>query len=190
MSKSHGHHHAQRRVPQPKVISNDNQPGAEAKPEATAALTPFIPAGLVATACDQMERMMALPMHMLDMLFLPFSFWLDMFSPADDGPRVVEDENAQVYAYRIPLKGIVGEQLSLRFQNDTLLLHVRETDTTERVRFAQPAHSFRRAISLPEFCDASRIEAVLEDEVLTITIPKSEEPVAPKQNFIPIASHQ
>lgn len=180
MSKHHGHHHAQHHKAQNRAHAADIPGDAPSEPAYAQSLMQM--------GSQHMERMLALPLHMFDLMTAPMTVWLEAMQ-ADttrDEPHVGKFETDSDYIYRIQLAGIVAEQLSLRFHDDMLLLHVRETDATERVRYTRPARSIRRALNLPVFINAEAISAEFNDGLLTIRMPKSQEPVAPSTTTIDI----
>jgi HSP20 family protein len=96
-------------------------------------------------------------------------------APAMD---VVEDAGGIRIAVELP--GFERKDVEVGVADGVLTLRAekrREATSEEgRVHFLERRYGeFRRALALPESVDASRIEAVLRNGVLTLTLPKREE---------------
>jgi len=93
-------------------------------------------------------------------------------------PDVDVWEDAAVITLKADLPGVSNKGLSVRVDNDTLLV---DGDATldmpkgmEAVYAEIRTPHFRRSFALSRELDSERIDAKLKDGVLTITIPKAE----------------
>jgi HSP20 family protein len=96
----------------------------------------------------------------------------------------ISEDQDHVYV-RAELAGVRPEDIDITLEENKLLLRgERKIPTEEKVvgyhRREREAGSFRRVVRLPDRLDASKVEAVFKDGVLTITLAKPEE-VKPKQ---------
>lgn len=112
----------------------------------------------------------------------------DEFFGGDDGdqgtsavwsPRTDLSETDGAYHLRLDLPGLSKDEIDINLQNNTLTVRgERESTQTaeeeEYVRVERAFGTFHRTFTLPEAVDAESIEAVYEDGVLTITVPKTE----------------
>ena len=104
------------------------------------------------------------------------------------GPDSAADEQdtvAQVETVRAELAGVKPEDIDITLADNKLVLRgERKIPTEEKVvgyhRREREAGSFRRVVRLPDRLDASKVEAVFKDGILTITLARPEE-VKPKQ---------
>jgi HSP20 family protein len=116
----------------------------------------------------------------LDTLFHDFWDRAPQESPGLLCPAVdVAEDNASL-RITAELPGIERKDVSLEVKDGVLTLRAekrQETETKGRnaLRIERRYGSFFRALSLPETVEASRIEAVFRNGVLTVTIPKREE---------------
>jgi HSP20 family protein len=101
-----------------------------------------------------------------------------LFVPALD---VVE--KADVYLVSAELPGIDPSDVEISFENDTLTLRgtkhpwLQTPENGEELRIytaERLSGTFERAVRLPEYVEGDRIEALYENGVLTITIPKAQ----------------
>ena len=101
-----------------------------------------------------------------------------LFVPALD---VVE--KADVYLVSAELPGIDPSNVEISFENDTLTLRgtkhpsLRTPENGEELRIytaERLSGTFERAVRLPDYVEGDRIEAVFDNGVLTITIPKAQ----------------
>ena len=91
-------------------------------------------------------------------------------------------ERADAYTVLIELPGVNPEQVELRFEQNVLTIRGTKAATVEtpadgelRVFAAERVHgSFERAIRLPDYVDAEKIEAEYSNGLLTVTIPKAQ----------------
>lgn len=98
-----------------------------------------------------------------------------MFRPAVD-----VREDADAYTIHVEVPGIAQENLDISMQQNTLLIRGRKeqkSDSSEGQfrRVERSYGSFSRALSLPRNVDGARVSANLNDGVLEIRLPKSEE---------------
>ena len=93
-------------------------------------------------------------------------------------PDVDVWEDAAVITLTADLPGVSNKGLSVRVDNDTLLVDGDATldmpEGMEAVYAEVRTPHFRRSFALSRELDAARIDAKLKDGVLTITIPKAE----------------
>jgi HSP20 family protein len=96
----------------------------------------------------------------------------------------LSEDQDHVYV-RAELAGVRPEDIDITLEDNKLVLRgERKIPTEEKVvgyhRREREAGSFRRVVRLPDRLDASKVEAVFKDGILTITLAKPEE-VKPKQ---------
>jgi HSP20 family protein len=107
-------------------------------------------------------------------------------SPAID---VVEQDDAFVVTCDLP--GVDMKDLEVNIANNVLTIKGEKKDSRE-VKDAKVYRqeswfgSFQRTLSLPDIVDPDKIEAVMKDGVLKITLPKKEE-VKPKQIAVKVS---
>jgi len=93
-------------------------------------------------------------------------------------PDVDVWEDAAVITLTADLPGVSNKGLSVRVDNDTLLVDGDATldmpEGMEAVYAEVRTPHFRRSFALSRELDSARIDAKLKDGVLTITIPKAE----------------
>ena len=96
---------------------------------------------------------------------------LNRYSNMDLAAEVFEDGDN--YHARVELPGVKKKDLSLELNDGNLAVGFkRESDPKEGEE--ADGTVWKRAISVPEDVDASKISAKLEDGILTVTLPKSE----------------
>lgn len=79
-----------------------------------------------------------------------------------------DDDN---YYARVELPGVKKKELSLDLNDGTLLVGFeRESKSEEN----EESPVWKRAITVPDGVDATKVSAKLEDGILTVTLPKSE----------------
>ena len=107
-------------------------------------------------------------------------------SPAID---LVENDDAFVVTCDLP--GVDLKDLEVSIANNVLTIKGEKKDTRE-VKDAKVYRqeswfgSFQRTLSLPNTVDPEKIEAVMKDGVLKVTLPKKEE-VKPKQIAVKVS---
>ena len=97
-------------------------------------------------------------------------------------PEMDAWETEQAFVVQLDLPGLTREQVEVNFDRNTLSIsgtRAATTPTTDkgdvRIFFAErAAGSFSRTVRLPQYVEASKIEAAFANGVLTVTIPKSE----------------
>ena len=99
----------------------------------------------------------------------------DRFRPSLD---VYETSDDLVVKATIP--GVKPEDITLTLKDGALVIQgeAKEAREEKEERYyirERRSGDFRRAISLPEGLDVKRAEAIFEDGVLTVTLPKTEE---------------
>ncbi|HOV38592.1 MAG TPA: Hsp20/alpha crystallin family protein [Spirochaetales bacterium] len=107
-------------------------------------------------------------------------------SPAID---VVEQDDAFVVTCDLP--GVDMKDLEVNIANNVLTIKGEKKDSREVkdskvYRQESWFGSFQRTLSLPDIVDPDKIEAVMKDGVLKITLPKKEE-VKPKQIAVKVS---
>jgi HSP20 family protein len=90
------------------------------------------------------------------------------------GPRAIIKENDNDYILSLPLPGFKKEEINIDIEDDILIIssEVIKDDFKE---------SFENKYSIPEDVDKNKIEALMEDGILTIIIGKYKE--LPKTNI-------
>lgn len=96
----------------------------------------------------------------------------------------LSEDKDHVYV-RAELAGVKPEDIDITLEDNKLILRgERKIPAEEKVvgyhRREREAGSFRRVVRLPDRLDASKVEAVFKDGILTITLAKPEE-VKPRQ---------
>lgn len=102
-------------------------------------------------------------------------------------------ETEQAFVVQLDLPGLTRDQVDVNFDRNTLSIRGTRASTIPtpekgdvRVFFAERSPgSFARTVRLPQYVEASKIEAAFVNGVLTVTIPKSE---AAKPRKIEIAA--
>jgi HSP20 family molecular chaperone IbpA len=93
-------------------------------------------------------------------------------------PDVDVWEDAAVITLIADLPGVTNKGLSVRVDNDTLLIEGDASldipEAMEAVYAELRTQYFRRSFALSRELDTARIDAKLKDGVLTVTIPKAE----------------
>ncbi len=94
-------------------------------------------------------------------------------------------ENAEGYQVYVDLPGVDKKDISLTVENNLLTLEGEKKESAEKdkKRFFRRetwAGTFRRTIALPTAADGEKVQAQLQDGVLTISIGKKEE-LKPRQ---------
>jgi len=91
------------------------------------------------------------------------------------------DVRADGDAYQISavIPGVKAEDLSIQMVGDTITLegefkHDRD-ENTRYLKMERPSGKFHRTITLPDALDASKAEANLEDGILSLRVPMSEQ---------------
>lgn len=123
--------------------------------------------------CSQMPRMRYHPR---------MSRWMDaelresfgeLFIPVD----VKAEDEAYVLSATIP--GVSAQDLNIQVVNETVTIQgeiqVERIDEDHYLLSERPSGRFNRVITLPDALDAGKAEAHIENGVLTLRIPKSEE---------------
>ena len=97
-------------------------------------------------------------------------------------PALDVAERGDAYLIYAELPGVSPEQVDVSFEQNVLTIRGTKpasfdvsTDGEVRVFAAERVHgSFERAVRLPEFVDADRIEASFTNGLLTVTVPKAQ----------------
>ncbi len=90
-------------------------------------------------------------------------------------------EDDHTYTVTTALPGVNPDDIEVKLENDVLMIagethqQRKEEDDNKRVLLQERRYgSFMRRIRLPQPVDADKIEAVVENGVLTLTLPKTE----------------
>jgi len=140
-------------------------------------LTRWEPFRELATVRDTMDRLFEEP------FFTPMRLWprpLDEFRPAMD---VLEEEGA--YIVKASLPGVKPEEVEITLTDNTLTIKGEakaDKEVKEENYHLRERHygSFLRTMTLPMAVDTEKVEAMHENGVLTLHLPKSEA-VKPKK---------
>ena len=92
-------------------------------------------------------------------------------------PRVDIVESSEAYRMFAFMPGVRPEEVSLHTKDGELVVHGKCAPRTYGKRFVHQEYGigdFYRTFALNEFVDESKIDAKLENGVLTITLPKRE----------------
>ena len=79
-------------------------------------------------------------------------------------------EDDESYFARVQLPGVKKDELKLDLEKDLLTIRYERTTASED----DEKVSYKRALQVPDGVDADKIEAKLEDGILTLTLPKGE----------------
>jgi HSP20 family protein len=114
-----------------------------------------------------------------------FDRFFDRSGEGDDAstvwsPRTDLAEQDDAFHLRLDVPGMSKDDITINLQNGTLTVSGERTseqteEGEEYVRVERAFGNFHRTFRLPDAVDADNIEAVYEDGVLTITVPKTEE---------------
>jgi HSP20 family protein len=96
-------------------------------------------------------------------------------------PAMDVAERRDAYVVHAELPGVSPEQVDVSFEQNVLTIrgskpatYNSNTDGELRLFAAERVHGgFERAVRLPEFVDAERIEAAFSNGLLTVTVPKA-----------------
>jgi len=97
-------------------------------------------------------------------------------------PALDVAERGDAYVIHVELPGVSPEQVDVSFEQNVLTVRGTKpasfdvaTEGEVRVFAAERVHgSFERAVRLPEFVDADRIDAAFSNGLLSITVPKAQ----------------
>jgi len=89
------------------------------------------------------------------------------------GINIREDDDAYVLSALVP--GLKAEDLNIQVLDDVLRIEgeYKAKESNYLVR-ELPSGSFARTLRLPSSIDADKVEAKIEDGILTLTLPKAE----------------
>lgn len=123
---------------------------------------------------NELERMQ----REMDALFNRFGGRRYRFPPVN----LYDNDAAVVAEWIIP--GVAKEDITISFENGTLTVKGERKSAADQsmtvVREERNSGAFSRAVEIPVTIDASKISAALNNGILTITMPKTEE-AKPKQ---------
>ena len=94
-------------------------------------------------------------------------------------PRTDLSETDDAFRIRLDVPGMTKEDITINLQSNTLTVSgerttERQEESEEYVRVERAFGNFHRTFTLPDAVDAESVEAVYEDGVLTINVPKTE----------------
>ena len=97
-------------------------------------------------------------------------------------PALDVAERGDAYVIHAELPGVSPKQVDVSFEQNVLTIRGTKPASFDvaaegevRVFAAERVHGgFERAVRLPEFVDADRIEATFTDGLLTVTVPKAQ----------------
>lgn len=97
-------------------------------------------------------------------------------------PALDVAERGDAYVIHVELPGVSPEQVDVRFEQNVLTIRGTKPASFDvaaegevRVFAAERVHGgFERAVRLPEFVDADRIEATFTNGLLSVTVPKAQ----------------
>ncbi|MFP4166370.1 MAG: Hsp20/alpha crystallin family protein [Opitutales bacterium] len=87
-------------------------------------------------------------------------------------PAVDLYEDEQNYYARMELPGVKKDDIDLELENAVLTVKSAKEEKSEQ---GEHSFSFQRSISIPDGVALDKVSASLEDGILTVTMPKSEE---------------
>ena len=96
-------------------------------------------------------------------------------------PLLDVNERENEFVIRAELPGMKSEDIQLTVQGNVLTISGEKLEKTEEEKKGKYYHverrygSFRRDVTLPSSVDADKIEAGMENGVLTVTLPKTEQ---------------
>ena len=126
----------------------------------------------------EMVRLERLVDRMMRHPFEPFRFWPALW----DGrirPALDIYETPENVVIKATVPGTKPEDLEITVTGDTLVIRgetkEERNDTEEHYVLRERSRgAFHRAVVLPEGLDADKTEAVFDDGILTVTLPKTE----------------
>jgi len=132
-------------------------------------------------------------------LILP-SLMNDIFNPDWFGgmetnnrvnPAVNIKENDDSFQIEFAVPGFKKDDFNIELDNDVLTVssEVKESNEKKEEKFTRKEYSFtsfKRAFTLPETVDGSKIEASYEDGILRLFVPKKDEALPKPKRFIEI----
>lgn len=125
--------------------------------------------------------------------FNPYkSFWPSIFDDNWEFPSVFDAHGVDIYetdeaiVVEAQLPGIKEEDVNVHVEGNVLTISAESKETEEQKARKKTVYrssrqtSFNYSTSLPKMVNGSQAEAEMENGVLTVTIPKSEEEKAKK----------
>lgn len=104
--------------------------------------------------------------------------WSDIFDREDDTIKteVVSEENHYLVTFELP--GFTKKQIEIETKDDTLTVTAIRPNKTDDTQ--EPELKRSRTVSLGNDVSTDKINAKLANGILTLTLPKKEEPTAQK----------
>ena len=111
----------------------------------------------------------------------------DVFGGGDPGenlrqwlPATDVSETPEAVTLRLEVPGLSRDQIKIAIENTVLTVRgeKRQETSSESEKFRRTERSFgsfERSFSLPAYVDSGRVQASLQDGVLSITLPRREE---------------
>lgn len=95
-------------------------------------------------------------------------------------PAVNISENDDAFELEMSVAGLTREDVNIEVDNDVLMIssEKKSENNEDKKNYSRrefSSHSFKSHFHLPDSTDQNKIEASLENGVLTITLPKKEE---------------
>jgi HSP20 family protein len=133
------------------------------------------PAWNTADFDELFERAFRNPFSLLEELRPTMSGSQDWFQPSFD-----VDETDEAYLLSVDLPGVKKEDVKIDLSENVLTIsgerkHEREEKDKGSRRYERSYGRFQRSFTLPTTVDANHVEANIEDGVLRIALPKSEQ---------------
>lgn len=107
-----------------------------------------------------------------------FSQWLDQ-DTSSNGLDIYETDDSVIVEAQVP--GIKEENIDINIEGNVLTINASQEETEEQKNKKKTIYkstrqtSFNYSTNLPRIVDPSKTEAEIQDGVVKITIPKSEE---------------
>lgn len=100
-----------------------------------------------------------------------FGSLLDDFFAESEPVGVDLYEDAHNFYARMELPGVKKDVIDLELENSVLTVRSQNTEKSDQ---AESSLSFNRSISVPDGITVDKVEATLEEGVLTVILPKAE----------------
>ena len=169
--------------------AHSRQPAAR---RSSSHILPFTSAGMPELE-KNVPSFLSWPSYLFEMFmnpwrsFAPMASWMSANSNLPF-PKTESHETDKAYIYTAELPGVKAGEISLIFQNGSLMLKIEQSeDRREKGRSFRHSRSVRRSFPLPVYTDAEKISAKLKGGVLTITIPKAPKQIPPRSHTIDIS---
>jgi len=99
--------------------------------------------------------------------------WMEQPSERSLGVNVLEEEDAYILSALVP--GLKAEDLNIQVLENVVSIEGEfQSNDAELLLNELPSGSFRRTLRMPAEIDAEKVEAKINDGILTLTLPKAE----------------